>query len=157
MRAMTIADLLVGFYRVWHGRFGFRGAGALLRAVAGRHKALQRYPFEVAGVGTIGLDFRDIAAFMWLNEVVDGHHQEEALISAIGALAKPGWVLWDIGANMGVVSALCARKGFGFARIEAVEPNPALSAALRGLFKDSPVVRVHGVALGEREGDALLV
>ncbi len=151
-----MADVLIRFYKWWHGRLRLKGAGLLLKLVAQRYRGLQNYPLSVPEVGVVLLDLRDMGSFMWLNYAVDGHHPEEALVTIIHALAKPGQVLWDVGANVGLISALCAGGDFGFRRIEAFEPNPALLGSLRALLKDSSCVRVHGIALGDCETKAML-
>lgn len=149
--SMCVADLLIGFYRTWHGRFRLRGAGALLKRVSPWVRGLQNYPLHVDGVGTVLLDMRDVGSFMWLNYALDGHQPEEALMAVLRAIARPGQVMWDIGANVGMVSALCCGAGFRFSRVETFEPNPALHGRLCFLFDASPLVRVHQVALGDRE------
>lgn len=151
-----LADILIGFYRWWHGRCRIKGAGLLIKFAALWNRGLQNYPLPIAGHGTVLLDLRDIGSFMWLNYAIDGRHQEEALIAIVRAITKPNQVLWDVGANVGLVSALCTGDEFGFRRIEAFEPNPALQGRLHTLFANSSCVRVHNMALGDRDALTML-
>jgi FkbM family methyltransferase len=154
---MVIANTIVFFYRWWHGTCKFKGAGWIIKGLARGLEGLQHYPLDVPGRGRVILDLRDVGAFTWLNYVVDGRHPEEALLTLIRALARPGQVLWDVGANVGLVSALCKWEGGGFQRIESFEPNPALCQGLNEVFSGDNVVRVHAVALGETNSTSLLM
>jgi 31-O-methyltransferase len=64
-------------------------------------------------------------------------------------------VVVDVGANIGLFTLYAARTWPG-ARVLAIEPAPAVVAALRANVADLPGVTVHPVALGERPATATL-
>lgn len=63
-------------------------------------------------------------------------------------------VFYDIGANIGFYTLLAARRG---ARVYAFEPHPKAAAVLRrNLARNNLRATVNQVALGDRDGSALL-
>jgi len=58
-----LSDILVKFYRWWHGRLKLIGAGFLLTRMVRFVVGLHKFPLTVPEVGIIKVDFRDIAAF----------------------------------------------------------------------------------------------
>ncbi|MBI3878947.1 MAG: FkbM family methyltransferase [Verrucomicrobia bacterium] len=149
-----LSDLAVAFYRVWHGTFHLPGSGWLLRRLAKIFARLREYPLVVAGLGTAELDFRDTSAYSLLNVTLGERDEHRALFTAAEKFLRPGAVFWDIGANVGVVAAHFAQPRFGLAAIHCFEPNPAPLKTLTGLFRNHPVARVHGFALGAADGRA---
>ena len=71
-----------------------------------------------------------------------GHIERE--LSAFVALARPGSIAVDAGANVGVVSYLLARRG---AKVHAFEPIPECASMVRTIAG----VEVHQVALSDQE------
>ncbi|MFM8992346.1 MAG: FkbM family methyltransferase, partial [Alphaproteobacteria bacterium] len=73
-------------------------------------------------------------------------------------LARPGFRMLDIGANVGFYSLAAAAASGGDARIAAFEPTPEVAALLRASIAQNgfPGIVVHEVALGEREGTLVL-
>ena len=67
---------------------------------------------------------------------------------------RPGVTAVDVGANDGIYTHGFARAG---ARVEAFEPQPSCLEVLRAYERLRPAVRVHGIALGARDGEATLV
>lgn len=65
----------------------------------------------------------------------------------------PGSVALDVGANDGLYTHAFARTG---ARVEAFEPQPRCLPLLRAYASGRGNVRVHDVALGAAEGEAVL-
>ncbi|HWT01934.1 MAG TPA: FkbM family methyltransferase [Pyrinomonadaceae bacterium] len=74
------------------------------------------------------------------------------LLGMAKELARPGSVVWDIGANVGLFAFACAGLG---SSVLAVEPDEKLSALLRqsAVINHLPVV-VHSVAVSDRAGTA---
>lgn len=151
-----ISGLLVSLYRGWYGRLHLKGAGCLLSRVARLLPGLQAFPVSIPGLATIEVDFRDNAAFEWQNRLLGRKCSEHGLLLAMSRYCRPGAVLWDVGANIGTISAHFAAPGHGLRAIHAFEPNPHLLATLRCLFAGKPMVQVHGVALSSARGQKRL-
>lgn len=69
-------------------------------------------------------------------------------------LVRPGDVVLDIGANVGLVSLLLSQLVGKEGKVHAFEPNPRLQAMLGQSFAQAPHgnIKLHPVALGETEG-----
>jgi len=149
LRAM-LARFFVWFYRCVHGRLGLPGSGWLLRRAARVLPDLQSFPLEIPGVGTARLDLRDAAAFALVNFSLGETDNHAVLVEAMAKHLPPGGVLWDIGANVGLICAHFARAGRGLSAIHAFEPVPGPLRSLQSLFAGHPVVRVHPLGLGAK-------
>jgi FkbM family methyltransferase len=93
----------------------------------------------------------------WAERFIRGQY-ETAMLNALGELAKQGGVLYDIGAHMGYYT--CAWLALGGERVEAFEPAPFNRRVLEETLARNHLsdrVRVHGVALGDANGQAMLV
>jgi FkbM family methyltransferase len=151
-----IARAFLAFYIFVHGRLHLRGAGALIRLAARWLRGLQAYPYELPGIGTIALDFRDSSACGMLNFSLGELGPNVLLFDLIKRSLAPGAVLWDVGANVGWVCAHFVRPEHGLSSIQAFEPNPVPLKPLLSLFDQHPRVRVHPIGLGSREETAQL-
>ena len=79
-----------------------------------------------------------------------------AAILALCDLAGPGFVMYDVGANMGLYGALVASM-FSPRRVHAFEPTPRTAdVAARIARRNRLPVTVHRVALSDRTGTAEL-
>lgn len=69
-------------------------------------------------------------------------------------LAKPGWTMLDVGANIGYFSLLGAALGAPGARAVAFEPNPDLADMLARSVQLNPAldIRLEQLAVGARPG-----
>ena len=143
-----LASALVHFYRLVHGRLHLPGAGRVLRAAARRMPSLRAYPYPLPGLGTTVLDFREVSAYGVVNFTLGENDQLAFLFRMLERCLTPGQVLWDVGANAGLVCIHFAQQRFGLSSIQAFEPNPAPLKPLQSLFDSHPIVRVHPVALG---------
>jgi FkbM family methyltransferase len=150
-----VAEAAVAFYRFWHGSMRMPGAGWLLRRLASRMSGLQAYPLPVPGVGRIPLDFRDVSAYGWVNTLLGEGHQEDGIAAFLTRHFTAGGVFWDVGANMGQVTAALFPR-FPEATYFAFEPNPDLAARLKSFFREHRNVSVHEVALSDTQGTATL-
>lgn len=154
-----LAGGIVAFYQFWHGRCHLPGAGFILRKSSQFLSGLQRYPLGVKGVGTVPVDFRDHAGFLWLQHLLGdklaAFDIEEGLFRALTRLLKPQDVFWDIGANMGTVSAYVATS-FPQVRIFAFEPNPGIFKSVHALFADHARVKVYPFALSNADAEVAM-
>ena len=153
--ARFIADGLVGFYKLWHGKLHLPGAGALLRFSSRSIPALQNYPVSVPGIGTIPLDFRMDNAYSWTNFLLNDPHHEEGLLIVLAAHSSPKMVFWDVGTNIGLISGNLLRS-FPSATFCLFEPNPDLTRRLTSLFSAKSNVTITETALSDRNGLAQL-
>jgi len=73
-------------------------------------------------------------------------------------LARPGFRMLDIGANVGFYALAAAAASGGDARIAAFEPTPEVAALLRASVAENGFagIAVHELALGAREGTLVL-
>ncbi len=87
------------------------------------------------------------------------HHELDFIERMCGAL-KPGDVVYDIGANIGVITVLLAKQDDGSAgKIYSFEPEPRNFKQLNGNVVINDLqqrVSTHCVALGAVEGEAAL-
>ena len=148
-----ISKVLVALYRFVHGRVHLRGAGWLLKRSVPFLPGLKNFRLRVPEVGEAMLDFRDTAVFGLLNMTLDDFGNERRLIPLMRKCLKPGNVLWDIGANVGMVSGYFANPNHGLRGICAFEPNPTPFKTLQSLFQNHPRVRVYPFGLGSEDGE----
>ncbi len=96
---------------------------------------------------------------IYVSAMLSGGLWERHVHDACAAIVRPGDVVFDIGANAGIISIDLAAHLNGNLRLIAFEPIPslaravALSAALNGL---SDRVTVYEAMLGSKEGEASL-
>src|ERR1039458_885879 len=100
-----LSKLLIGFYRVAHGKLHLRGAGWLVKRAANLLPGLQCYSLAVGGEGGAVVDFRDAAAFLLLNTTLGDVGENAAVLQCLEAVLQPGDVFWDVGANVGLISS----------------------------------------------------
>jgi FkbM family methyltransferase len=148
--------LLLTFYRLWHGRLHFKGAGWLIRLLAPHIRSLQACPLPLPGAGVAVLDFRDRQAFALLNLSLGDTGPNASLIRHMTRCVEPGAIIWDVGASVGVVSYALAAAGPDSIRIHAFEPHPVALAMLQSLFREHPRVQVHPFGLGAESGTMAL-
>jgi len=146
-----LSDLLVGFYRVVHGRLHLRGAGWLIKKLAPMLPGLQAYPFPVPEVGVALLDFRDVESFEMINLLLGELGNKEHMFRCLEEALQPGDVLWDVGANVGAVSGHFAHPRFQLSSLHAFEPNPGPLKTLQSLFPANSRCVVHPFGLGDKD------
>ena len=78
----------------------------------------------------------------------------EGYMTAICAMLKPGDLVMDCGANMGVVTAVLAATG---ADVIAYEPDPFAFGTLQNKFADMPNVTLVNAAVGVGSGTVRLM
>jgi FkbM family methyltransferase len=77
---------------------------------------------------------------------------EDVFGSAIKATIRRGDVVWDVGANVGLYSAIFLEMTGSSGKVVAFEPTSACFGELRKMFSDSPAVIVRNLALGSADG-----
>ena len=93
----------------------------------------------------------------WANRFLTGEYEPE-MLAALAALAREGGTLYDVGAHTGFYS--CAWLKLGGERVEAFEPAPYNREVLKATLERNGLtekVRVHALALGDRDGEATLL
>lgn len=78
---------------------------------------------------------------------------EEHVSETLRKLLKPGDLVYDIGANIGLHTIFVHALG---AKVFAFEPNPELIPNLRRTFKNLPSAQLFEVALSDQAGTATL-
>lgn len=82
---------------------------------------------------------------------------EPALIHLLQRTAKPDWVAFDVGANVGAVSLAFARYIGPAAQVHAFEPGPPNLVRLRANLALNPAlaatITVHAAGIGEAPGE----
>jgi len=84
-----------------------------------------------------------------------GYHQAER--SLIATLVGQGGTVLDVGANIGLITAMCAGLVGEQGHVHAFEPNPPIFERLRATVGASPQVTLHQLALSDRPGTAGLL
>ncbi len=147
--------LIISFYSLWHGILKRRGAGRLLSKAAPTTKGLQSYRMRLPEGHFINLDFRDVSAMYWLNHTLGDRFEERGLITAMQRFLKPESVIWDIGANSGLLSYLLAKEQ-PFSELHLFEPNPRMTKLASQALSAYPKASVHPFGLSNRDGEFTL-
>ena len=83
----------------------------------------------------------------------DAHHHGEVTI--LEAMAQPGMVVLDLGANKGVTAVALAKRVGPEGQVHAFEPVPEYYAALMGnlVLNEVDNVRIHQLAVTDKESE----
>ena len=122
-----------------------KGAGLVIRLLAPHLRSLQSFPLALPEGQIVFLDLRDVSAWYWLNHILGDELEEGGLVEAVCKAAKPGDVIWDVGANCGLFSYLLARR-LPQCRILFFEPNPIVYKVACSALK--PFHNVSGRNIG---------
>jgi len=93
----------------------------------------------------------------WADRFLCGQYEPE-MLAALAGLARDGGTLYDIGAHMGFYT--CAWLRLGGSHVEAFEPVPYNRELLQATLQRNSLsgqVRIHPVALGDKESQATMV
>ncbi len=151
-----MSHALVGFYRLWHGMLRLKGAGFLLTKAAKWLKRLQNYPLDLPEGQRISVDFRDISAMYWLNHLVGNVFEERGLLLAIKPFLRDDSVVWDIGANSGLLAYQLARMN-GRMELHLFEPNPRMFQLASAVVAPFENVIGHEFGLSNKDDELTLV
>jgi FkbM family methyltransferase len=144
-----ISALLVVFYRIWHGRLKLQGAGWLIRHAAVYLPGLQAFPLQLKDGTRIEVDFRDVSAWCWINQAVGDVFFEIGLLKAMQARMTSASVVWDVGANAGVLSYELARSHPHPRELHLFEPNPRIFTMARSALVKFPFAHAHQMGLSD--------
>jgi len=150
-----IHHIIVLFYRIWHGVFRLKGAGALLSKSAASLNKLQRYGLKLPEGQIIEVDFRDVSSMYWLNHLLGDPFEEKGLLTAIKPFLKGRDVIWDIGANSGLLSYHLA-KWENPGELHLFEPNPKMSRLATMAVSAFPHAQVHDYGISDRNAEFTL-
>jgi FkbM family methyltransferase len=148
-------NIIIAFYRFWHGFLGMRGAGRLLTITAGRSRSLHSHRMRLPEGHFLELDFRDVSAMYWLNHTLGDPFEEKGLLTAMRPFLNEDSVVWDIGANSGLLSYHIARE-FPCRELHLFEPNPRMSRLAAEAIAVFPKAVIHAIGLSNREGEFTL-
>ena len=151
-----LPQLLVSFYRFWHGKLHLKGAGLFLKIAARFLPGFDTYELAVPTIGALTINLKDSSGIAWLNYSLGETGLEVGMISAIAKLATKTSVIWDIGANAGFFIAALIDQLKDYAEIRLFEPNPRLTSILHQLAGLLPNVHSHNLAFSDQAGIAVL-
>ena len=135
---------------------GLKGSYRVPLMLADHLPSLQRVPIQIADWPTLYMDLRLGDALRWFTgspwPSSPRCPDEQAVIRR---LVQPGMTVYDVGANVGLYTALCSRLVGRTGRIYSFEPNPALRSNLQRSIAEMGNVTFFPVALSERTGEAV--
>lgn len=150
------SDLLVGFYRFWHGKLHLKGAGVLLRSFKHIFPEIERYKLPVPRLGTLTVNLSDYSGGAWLNYSLGESSVEDGLIRCVKNLSLHNPVIWDVGANGGFVMTELALKLENYGSFRMFEPNPELIPLLHEVASCLRDTEAHHCALSNIDGSLTL-
>lgn len=150
-----IGHAVFGLYRLWHGKLHLKGAGALLTKAAASLPSLQHYSLTLPEGTRIQVDFRDVSAMYWCNHLMGDPFEEHGLVQAIHQHMESGDILWDIGANSGLLSYHIAKAGKA-GEIHSFEPNPKMSRLASQAVSSFQHAVVHPFGISETDAELTL-
>ncbi len=146
---------IVYLYRIWHGALGLKGSGALLSKSAFSLTKLQHYILKLKEGHVIEVDFRDVSSMYWMNHLLGDPFEEKGLLTAIKPFLKGNDVIWDIGANSGLLSYHLAQWGDP-GELHLFEPNPRMSSLATMALSAFAHAKVHCYGISDRNADFIL-
>jgi len=148
--------LLASLLRAY-ARTNLRGRTRLTLLLARHLKPLQRVPIHVGDWPPIYMDMRSLSAHSWfLGTPFESSPLEVNEQAVMRRCVRPGDVVLDIGANMGVHTVLLARLVGPRGRVVAFEPNPELLPLLERTLAALPNVTLHACALSDEHRESVL-
>ena len=141
----------------WYLRSGLRGSTRCAFAFARHLKTLHAVPIVVNQRHQLWIDLRDgmshslLAGSPWAT--VPWESDEQALMRR---LVRPGNVVFDIGAHIGLHTVLLSEIVGSTGHVHAFEPNAGKAAALERTVAALPNAHLHAFALGESAGRVAL-
>jgi FkbM family methyltransferase len=145
----------------WYLRSNVRGQTRIapkLTNLAARYRAdLQIVPIQIEDWAPVYMDLRQPNAVAWLRgspwESSPREDEEQAVMRCI---VRPGDVVFDIGANIGLHTALLSRLVGRHGKVYAFEPNLEIIPLLGRTLGAMPNATLVPVALSDRVADSVL-
>jgi FkbM family methyltransferase len=134
-----------------------RGSTRLTFLLARKFKSLQRLPLEIPGWASVYVDLRiPNAHHMLIESPYEGLWRELDEVAIMSRFVRPGDVVFDIGANIGLHSIVLSRLVGSGGRVFAFEPNSELSPALSYTLRQLENATLHKVALSNKSAESSL-
>ena len=95
---------------------------------------------------------RKLGLNRFLGGLMAGRHYEDRFGTAFQLAIRPGDTVWDIGANVGLYTAIFAEAAGPNGRVIAFEPTAACFIELQGRFANNPQVVLKNIAMGASDG-----
>lgn len=150
-----LEHVLVSYYKIWHGKFHMKGSGAILSKAAPFLKSLHEYRLYLPEGHYVDVDFRDVSAMYWLNHQLNDTFEEKGLVNAVQPFLRGNNVVWDIGANSGLLSYHLLRLN-NIDELHLFEPNPRMSALATQAVSPFQQAEVHPFGLSDKNDDFTL-
>lgn len=134
-----------------------RGSTRLTFLLARKLKSLQHLPLEIPGWASVYVDLRiPNAHHMLIESPYQGLWRELDEVAVISRFVRPGDVVFDIGANIGLHSIVLSRLVGSRGRVFAFEPNSELIPALTCTLRQLENATLHKVALSNKSAESSL-
>jgi FkbM family methyltransferase len=138
-------------------RSGARGSTRLTNILARKFKSLQHLPLKIAGWASVYVDLRNPNAHhMLIESPYEGLWRELDEVAIMSRFVRPGDVVFDIGANVGLHSIVLSRLVGSSGRVFAFEPNSELIPALTYTLRQLENATLHKVALSNKSAESSL-
>ncbi|HKR59919.1 MAG TPA: FkbM family methyltransferase [Pyrinomonadaceae bacterium] len=148
--------LVSKFLKIIH-RNNLKGRTLLTLLLARRMKSLQHVAVEIAGWPPIHMDLRYVNAHSWFVGTpfaTSPHEVDEQAV--MRRFVRPGTVVFDIGANLGLHTLLLAELVGSAGLVVAFEPNTELFPMLERTMRPLSNVKLFPFALSDKEVESTL-
>jgi FkbM family methyltransferase len=138
-------------------RTNLRGRTRLTMWLGRQLEFLQSVPIEVGDWPPIYMDLRSVGAHSWfIGTPFESSPLEVSEQAVMRRLVRPGDVVFDIGANLGVHTVMLARAVGPHGRVVAFEPNAEILPLLERTLQALPNVVLQPCALSDERKESTL-
>lgn len=136
---------------------GLRGRTRATFLLARRLRSLQAVPIAFRDRTPVFVDLRLEGSHEWLEgSPWTASPLEVDEQGVLARITRPGDVVFDIGANIGLHAALLSRLIGPAGRLYAFEPNPQLTHCLRQTLASTGNARLYPLALSDTDAETVL-